>query len=93
MKIILIKKKKVLLSIDKTFHNIDISFLEKIKGEEGNTYFINNKFNHANKFFLKKFLGDGECGMEMLMKEKKLNDECLNKRDDTKIYETDVKLR
>ena len=42
---------------------------------------------------MKKFLGDGECGMEMLMKEKKLNDECLNKRDDAKIYESDVKLR
>ena len=47
------KEKKVLLSIDKTFHNIDISFLEKIKGEEGNTYFINNKFNLAGEFFLK----------------------------------------
>ena len=53
MKIVLVKKKKVLLSIDKTFHNIDISFLEKIKGEEGNTYFINNKFNLAGEFFLK----------------------------------------
>ena len=38
-------------------------------------------------------MGDGEYGMEKLMKEKKLNDECLNKRDDTKIYESDVKLR